>query len=272
MTPSEMIASGCQAGHVHHATVRVNVHLRGQPRPYDYPPIPERLAQSFPFEVYDVPKYDNFRGYCPGQDETSRALVTNGTWEGFETLLALDILSNATGVVLDFGAHIGWFSVLAARAGFRVRAFEAEPEHARVLRINAKLNNVADRIRLELGFAAPDTGILAPTEVAFLKCDVEGQEDRIVAKCRRLFKGRHIRAAMLEVSPCFARHYAETCGFIADCGYDVFDIPDKGEVNLAAYSADPLGVTRTRVVQREDIGARIAAMHQRNWLFLRRDA
>lgn len=270
MSPAQKIASGCQARHVHHDTVRLEIKMGGPSRVPDYPAVPERFAQTFPFEVYDSPKYNGFNAYCPGQDETSRSFLAHGIWEGFETLLALDIMSGAKGSVLDFGAHIGWYSILAARAGLKVRAFEAEPEHARVLLKNAKLNKAVERIRVDVGFVGPDSPPIPQGDIAFLKCDVEGQEDIIVAKCQRLFERRRIRAAMLEISPCFARHYPETCAFIAGCGYSVHDIPDKGDVDLAAFSADPLGGTRAREIARDDIAPTIAAMHQRNWLFLAR--
>jgi len=44
--------------------------------------------------------------------------------------------------VVDIGANIGLHSILMARCGFAVRAFEPDPLHLAVLRANLKLNSV----------------------------------------------------------------------------------------------------------------------------------
>lgn len=261
----------CPSGHAHHETIRVDLDL-SKHRNTDYPAFLGAFGRTMSMNVYRSELYDGAIRYCPGTDEVSRSLVKHGVWEGFETLVALDILTRAggRGGVLDFGAHIGWYTVQAALMGYKVTSFEAQPETARVLRMNLDMNGVSDKVKVEEGYAGPDGGILKPRAVALLKCDVEGQEDRIIAKCRRLFESRSVGAAILEVSPCFYPHYPSTCGFIADCGYDVFDIPDKCEVDLYSFASDPLGVTMTRRIPRDEIEARIKPMHQRNWLFMRR--
>jgi FkbM family methyltransferase len=44
---------------------------------------------------------------------------------------------------VDIGANIGLHSILMARCGFAVRAFEPDPVHLEILRANLKLNDVA---------------------------------------------------------------------------------------------------------------------------------
>ncbi len=45
-------------------------------------------------------------------------------------------------VVVDVGAHIGYYSILAGKEGFKVYAFEPNPETYRLLEYNCRLNNL----------------------------------------------------------------------------------------------------------------------------------
>lgn len=51
-------------------------------------------------------------------------------------------------VVLDIGAHLGYFTALAAKRGATVIAFEPNPRTIPYLRRNLELNGVADRVRV----------------------------------------------------------------------------------------------------------------------------
>lgn len=62
-------------------------------------------------------------------------------WEG-EYYFKNDMEVTSKDVVLDVGAHIGVFSVLAAKLGARVIAYEPVPENIKLLRKNIELNNV----------------------------------------------------------------------------------------------------------------------------------
>lgn len=50
--------------------------------------------------------------------------------------------AGAETVFYDIGAHIGWFSLVAAKCGAQVYSFEANPENAAVLRQNLALNQI----------------------------------------------------------------------------------------------------------------------------------
>ncbi|MEZ5572582.1 MAG: FkbM family methyltransferase [Halioglobus sp.] len=74
----------------------------------------------------------------------SQRIREDGIWEPFETSLLLRVLQPGD-VVVDVGANIGYFSVLAAsRVGAHgaVFAFEPEPDNFRLLCANAKLNGM----------------------------------------------------------------------------------------------------------------------------------
>ncbi len=78
----------------------------------------------------------------------STALREHGIWEPFETELMRRALSSGQRV-LDVGANIGYFTLLAASAvgaGGRVYAFEPEPRNFRLLQQNVSLNGFGDYV------------------------------------------------------------------------------------------------------------------------------
>jgi len=116
-------------------------------------------------------------------------------------------------VVYDVGAHIGFFSVCAARLGAVVYAFEPVPENAARLRENVSLNDLEIHVveaavwgedgSVELvpgdsdfeSRAAPGTGVPSVSldsfaerepEPALIKVDVEGAETEVLRGARRI--------------------------------------------------------------------------------------
>lgn len=85
-----------------------------------------------------------------GEDATLKDyindLVKYGNFEGpYETE---NVKLQAGDIVIDAGANMGVFSVLAADAGTTVYAFEPQPSVHELLEANAKLNSFADKINL----------------------------------------------------------------------------------------------------------------------------
>jgi len=102
-------------------------------------------------KVYEgiFPVYTNSSGrldlklYCPNRKVLgrSRSIYRKEpeTIEWINTFSAEDIL-------FDVGANIGLYSLLAAKRGTKVVAFEPEPQNFAVLTANVYLNELADRI------------------------------------------------------------------------------------------------------------------------------
>lgn len=70
-------------------------------------------------------------------------------------LVAADVRGK---VVVDVGANVGAFSVLAAKMGAKVWAYEPHPDNAQALVTNLHANGVADRVRVYQAAVWPEGG------------------------------------------------------------------------------------------------------------------
>jgi len=118
-------------------------------------------------------------------------------------------------VVYDVGAHLGFFSLVAAKLGARVYAFEAAPDNVRRIRRNVALNDLpittidkavwhdARGVELHRGGTDSEWSVGAGSGVAsvslddfaavheppsFIKIDVEGAEEEVLAGARGLLE------------------------------------------------------------------------------------
>lgn len=224
----------CQRGHVRgeHRTRRVTVDL-GRPHGYgDLPAVPERLARRFDMLVWDPDLYpvDSVPAYCPAHDAVSATIVSEGIWEPAETILTLMVCeSGAEGCVVDVGAQIGWFSVLAASCGRCVVAVEADPDNASVLRANLDAHHDGSTCMtvLEERIGA-DSGHLRWSErIRLAKIDVEGAEAAAVEWLWPVIAAGALEHLAIEMSPCFAPGYPELAERLASAGMVAYRLPEK---------------------------------------------
>jgi FkbM family methyltransferase len=103
-----------------------------------------------PCRIGDLTPEMSFSIHESGDQHVSESLARDGVWEPFESELILRILrvsASGTPLMLDCGANLGWYSVLAAVAGgASVVAFEPMPSNAVLLRQNIARNNVHDAV------------------------------------------------------------------------------------------------------------------------------
>lgn len=140
-------------------------------------------------------------------------------------------------LVVDVGAHVGWFSALAASYGCRVLSFEPQPHAHPFLNATITLNGWTERWRSVWGAVSsgeaggarmkmvnrhgwdnwdvtelvpledPDDGDEVPVwrlddlvreDVALLKIDAEGHEDYVVASAASLLANHKVGAILVE--------------------------------------------------------------------------
>lgn len=193
----------CQAGHTSH---EIEI-------------VPTIIGDMY---AYKTDLYMGFDGYCSGQDDISKTLKLYGVWEPVETSIIKDILKNGDRnlAVYDVGAHTGWYSLMAAKMGYAVKALEADPNNIELLLSNASLNGVESKITVDEIWIDENSGYYSNLENAELVIiDIEGNDDNAVKMLKDLFDKRKTKHAMIEISPVFNDRYPVMVNFIKNCGY-----------------------------------------------------
>jgi hypothetical protein len=268
--------------HQNHETITVRLVLDGQPLIPDVPAIPHRLRRELTLELYDYRRYGQ-RGYegegfphdwCTGQDIISYSIAEQGVWEGYETLTVLDVLDRGkrADLMLDLGAHIGWYSALADQFG--VFTVEASAENNLLIGKNVTEQKYANPwVDTGPAWIDEDAPILpADAETIHLvKIDLEGAENHAVRMLSTLFAARKINYCLMEVSPIFADYYPDLVAWVADQGYRIYQIPGKGWERTPEYSDQPLETLRSYCeVPATGLREYVAGLRQENFMFVKR--
>jgi hypothetical protein len=245
---------------------------------------PARYQRTFELEVLDhdphapEPAYGT---YDRARDAVTVSLQAQGVWEAHETLAAVDILATQPGVFLDFGAHVGWYTVLAHLFGaHQVVAWENDPETLSVLIRNVSrvfphrgMVGVPD-VHLRGDVTATGRPVDVDGPVSLMKVDLEGADCWAVDTCAHLFEAGRVAAALVEVSPIFEHDGRGPCSYVSlvgrfmSWGYWPHQIPPKGWDRLDAYREDPVGTLRRHRALGDDWADVVAGCRQDNFLFL----
>lgn len=277
--PTDAFYEHCAAGHDSHARTLVTDHIGGM---------------DVIYQIYDWREYfmtvdghetvAEFNGYCTGQDIISYCIDRQGVWEAEETAVQLDILNElhpepevkaTSGIMLDFGSHIGYYSILAAKRGYQVASFDGSKENLELLAESAKVNGVSHLITPNLCWLDDQAPILSrdAEEVQLAKVDIEGAEQYALMMMADLIGGHKIKYLIFEISPTFNDTYPSLVETIAGQGYDVYLInSDKTWEHHEELMANPLAtVKKYSQIPAEGRKEYVASLHQENFLFVRRD-
>lgn len=211
----------CEAGHKTHDRVSIFTVV---------------ADKEISLQVYDWEKYQGFNGYCTGQCDVSRTLLNTGRWEASETATILSILrgGNRAKLVIDIGAHIGWYSIIAAKLGYKVIAYEADAENCEVLGRNALLNQVPQLITINHEWIGEDTIPREFPDTILAKMDIEGNEQYGVQLLSRLLEEKRADWLFLEISPVFNDSYGPLIAILENYGYRAYrdGKPFDGNLNF----------------------------------------
>ena len=203
-----------------------------------------------PMHVFDSFEYEDLGpGWCPGRHAVCDRLRVEGRWEAVDTAPIRKILENGSrnNLVIDFGAHAGWYTLMAAQLGYMVWAIEGDPDAAHLLRANIAMHRLQDRVTVFEDWV--DTGYILPgvvgRDVELVKSDLEGAERYAVAACKPFLDRVH--HMYLEISPVFADYYPDMVDDLLADGFTAY-YPDNRLFN-DDYSLTQINLRLSRGVE-----------------------
>lgn len=194
----------CQLGHATHDVVEVST-VQGR------------------FKCFDVPKYaSDVAGWCPGRYNVSDRLMVEGHWEPHDSVAIEAILraGDRSRLVIDFGANIGWYTIMAAKLGYDVWAIEGDLETLDVLRQNTALYRVEHLVEATHRWVSGTSLFNTPREVELVKIDLEGMDRFAVEGCWRFID--RIANFYVEISPCWRDDYPALVDKLRGAGFSAF--------------------------------------------------
>lgn len=266
----------CQRGHKHHASLRTTVALGGVTGYGDYAPIPKRFARQFEMAVWDPLTHPVDGGpYCPAHDAVSATILSHHVWEPRETTIALHVMEGAdrTSAVIDMGAQLGWYTLLAASCGLPVLAYEADAENQRLLLSSLDANDWRSLVQLvpwRINESTPEL-YLPDVRIALAKIDLEGAEDQAIRMLWPSIEAGLVDHLIVEVSPVFADYYPELVVRLVDAGYRAFTLPPKQRPPVSLLDLCALEPYRIDTLARDALAKWVADCHQEDVFFVREE-
>lgn len=164
--------------------------------------VPSLIGDIWTFDTYLYAE----PGYCMGDDDVSRTIRLYGVWEPTETTDFIGALLRSPGIVIDFGAQIGWYSRVASNHDRLVLAIEPVVEHCVATRRNAADVTVAHHW---VWANSPVLGSAGAPRIACVKIDLEGAEVDAIRMLSELLDADKIDNILMEVSPTFNDTYPD---------------------------------------------------------------
>lgn len=180
--------------------------------------------------AYDADRYEDQHGFCPADDIVSRQLVIQGRWEAANhvALQRFRVLDNPEPgeIVIDVGCQVGWYTTMAARAGFEVLAVDAVQESLDMAEANGGSRVTPCRAWLDQD--TPGLDPVGAPPVRLVKADIEGNEEHALRVVWPLITAGLVDHLLLELSPVFNDTYPALVAQIRGEGYRAW-LPHKGK-------------------------------------------
>jgi FkbM family methyltransferase len=223
-----------------------------------------------------VTTVDGIRMVCLRENLIERVIADTGVWEPAETV-AVKRCIRPGHVCIDVGANIGYFSLLMAKLGATVHAFEPTTYGFERLSGNLALNTnlrtsivahrkgLSDRAceitealeaRFSLRMLAHDhlermqfetlDADWTAKRIDFLKIDVDGHDTEVVRGARESLR-RHRPTVMAEFCDRVLKQYGSSVHELAlaflDCGYDECEVLNTNErTTLKKFTTEPRSI------------------------------
>lgn len=282
----------CQRGHTTHESREITVDLGVTHGYRDLPQVPKALARSFTMNVWPPDVYPVDGGpYCPAHDAVSATIVSHRIWEPRETILTLAVCtSDAPGAVVDFGAQLGWYTLLAGSCGRDVVAFEADPENRRLLGKTVSeqrgfaFKNAVRVVDFRIDSESP---VLPVAPIRFAKLDMEGSERDAVRMLWPSIEAGLVDHMLIEISPVFDDYYPQLVVDLIEAGFDAYLLPGKSvpPPRFSTFPDDLEPLTQGLTVNddgsiygsldplnNDELREQVASWHQEDVWFARRGA
>ena len=208
----------CELGHKSHTILKV-------------------LTKQGEFYVYDSSKYQsNYDKYCTGRDVVSETLILEGQWEPHDSKIIKEILEKGDPdkKVIDFGCHIGWYTIMAAKLDYQVMAIDGDLENLNLLKLNAGLHNVRDKIEVYHAWVDQNFKLDGSGDIELIKIDLEGNEQYAIEAVSHLLD--RTSNLYVEISPVFNGSYSALIDDLTSQGFKAF-YPNKkpfdGDLSLS---------------------------------------
>jgi FkbM family methyltransferase len=95
------------------------------------------------------------------RDHSAKMLRDHGVWEPPQTAAYVKLLRRRCGsnrTVVNAGAFIGYYSLLAAKLGCRVHVWEPQPVNAALLRLGVAANQLSERVTVHQNICTEEKG------------------------------------------------------------------------------------------------------------------
>lgn len=166
----------------------------------------------------------------PENDLVSHCLRRDGCWEPYQTEVTIELLKKLRArIFIDVGAHLGYYSLIAASYGWEVKSFEMNSMYYSMFLQNINECSFGGNLTTNLSRVGTQTkldDVISGKLIGLIKIDVEGSEPEVIKSLVVSLEKQLIGAIIIEISPKYLDFeiLQEMIENIQKHGYNVFDL------------------------------------------------